>query len=79
MANPILDPLAEDVTNATTVMASAETLVNGIGGIVADAIQHALDNGATAEQLARFNDLDAALKTQSASLAAAVEANTPSA
>lgn len=69
----ILTDLDGAVTNATTVMASATTLINGIGARVQAAVDKALENGATAEQLAPVQEEIDALKTSASALAQAVE------
>lgn len=75
MANPILDPVVADVTDAIGVMQSARVLIGGFQQKLADAVQAALKNGATAEELAPLTALDAALKTEKQALADAVAAN----
>jgi hypothetical protein len=79
MANPILDQLAAEVAATTEVEASAVTLINGIAGRVQAAVEAALANGATAEQLAPVTAEVAALNAQNQALAAAIAANTPAA
>lgn len=71
--------LTAQVTKATTVEKSAETLILGISKRIADAVAAALANGATAEQLQPVSDLGTALDTESDALNAAVIANTPTA
>ena len=51
MANPILAVLEAEVTRATTVMASAVALIDGIATRIQLAIDAAIENGATAVQL----------------------------
>lgn len=79
MASPLLAPLAATVTKARTVMASATSLVNGIPGLIQSAVQQAIANGATAEELKPVSDLGIALDAEADALAAAVLANTPAA
>ena len=79
MANPSLDALSAQITNATTVEASATALINGIAAQIASAVQAAIANGATAAELKPVSDLGTALQTQSDALQAAVTANTPAA
>ena len=71
--------LTTEVTNATTVMASAETLIDGFSARLTAAVDAALANGATAEELQPLTDLGSALDAESGKLAAAVTANTPAA
>ncbi len=73
---PVLDDLASSVTAATTVMGSATTLINGIAARVQAAVDAAIANGATAEQLAPVQAEADALKAASSELATAVQANT---
>lgn len=75
--NPILQQLADQVTATTAVNASAVALINGIGQRITDAVNKALENGATAEELAPVTAVVDALKASSAELATAVESNTP--
>jgi hypothetical protein len=79
MANPILAKLDTEVTNATTVMASATALIKGIAARVQAAIDAALANGATEAELAPVQTEVDALNTASTDLAAAVSENTPAA
>ncbi len=71
--------LTAQVTKATTVEKSAQTLIEGIQARVEAAVAAAVANGATAEQLQPVSDLAAALDTESDALNAAITANTPSA
>jgi len=75
----ILDDLKNQVAASVAVEESAVTLINGIGQRVQDAVNVALQNGATAEQLAPVQSEVDALKTSAAALAAAIVANTPAA
>jgi len=75
----ILADLDASVTKATTVQASAATLIRGIAGRLDAAVAKALDNGATAEQLAPVSAEVAALNASSDDLTAAVTENTPAA
>lgn len=68
--------LTAQVNKATTVEKSAEVLINGFAQRLTDAVQAALANGATAEELQPLADLGVALDTESDALAAAVQANT---
>lgn len=80
MANPVvLDNLATEVTDDVTVMGSATTLINGFAARVQAAVDAALANGATAEQLAPVQAEVDALNASKTQLAAAVSANTPAA
>lgn len=76
MANPTLEALAAQVTNTTTVMTSATVLINGIAARIQAAVDAAIQNGATAEELAPVQDEVTALANASNELATAVQANT---
>lgn len=71
--------LTAQVNKANTVEKSAQTLIEGIKARIDSAVSAALANGATQEQLQPLSDLGTALDTESDSLAAAVQANTPAA
>lgn len=71
--------LTAEVTAATTVEDSAITFIDGVPGLITSAVNAALANGATSEQLQPLTDLGAALQAKSDALAAAVTANTPAA
>jgi hypothetical protein len=75
--SPAIQELTDAVTNATTVEASAMAFINGVPGLVTDAVTKALDNGATKEQLAPLSDLSKQLEAQSQALKDALTANTP--
>lgn len=79
MANPVLAELEAEVGRDVTVMASATTLINGLAARIAAAVEAALANGATAEQLAPVTAEVNALHAGASDLATAVEANTPTA
>jgi hypothetical protein len=71
--------LTQDVTNETTVEASAITLIEGFAAQLAAAQAAASAAGATPAQLASFATLGTNINTSSAALAAAVAANTEAA
>jgi hypothetical protein len=73
---PVLDDLKAAVDKTTTVETSAVTLINGIADRVKAAVDAAIANGATAEQLAPVTDEVAAMNAGADALAAAVTANT---
>lgn len=73
----ILADLDKAVTNATTVEASAAMLIRGIGARIAAAVDQAIANGATAEELAPVNAEVDALNASATDLSAAVSENTP--
>ncbi len=68
--------LTTEVTNATTVEASATTFINGFAAALAAAVQAAIGNGATQVQLQPLTDLGVAAQAQTDALAAAITANT---
>jgi hypothetical protein len=76
MPNPILGTLTQEVTEATTVMASATILILGFQSKIDAAVEAAIANGATEAELQPFAALSAELDTQANALAAAVVANT---
>lgn len=71
--------LTVQVTNDTSVEASATTMIAGFSAQLAAAIAAAQAAGATPDQLASLTALGGDLDTGSAALAAAVAANTPAA
>lgn len=75
MSNPTLDALAAQVTATNGVIDSATTFINGVAARIQAAVDAALANGATADQLAPVNDEITALKAKSDALAAAIAAN----
>lgn len=75
----LLAALQQEVSEATTVMASAATLIRGIAARVQAAVDAAVANGATAEQLAPVQAEVDALDAGGTDLAAAVQENTPNA
>lgn len=75
MPSPILADLDAAVTNARGVMASATALIRGFSAKLKAAVDAALANGATAEELAPFGELDDALNASASDLAAAVTEN----
>jgi len=76
MPNPILVALEAEVAEATTVMASAVTLINGFAARVQSAVDAAIANGATEAELAPVQAEIDALNASGDALAAAVLANT---
>lgn len=80
MAVPaVLADLDAEVTRATTVQAGAAALIRGIAARIDAAVQLALGNGATAEELAPITAEVATLKTATDDLTAAVSEGTPAA
>jgi len=75
-AQEVIDGLATEVAEDTTIMESATTLINGFSDRLSAAIAAALAGGATAAQLMPLSDLQAALDASSTKLATAVSANT---
>ncbi len=78
MANQILADLQAQVKAATDAEDSATLLINGFAARLQAAVDAAIANGATAEELAPVQDEVNALKASSDALSAAVVANTPS-
>jgi ABC-type transporter Mla subunit MlaD len=79
MPNTILDGLAAQVTNITTVAGSAKALIDGFGARLQAAVDAAVAGGATAEELAPVQAEVDALSAAATDLAASVAANTPAA
>jgi hypothetical protein len=77
MPNQALTDLTNEITNATSVEASATALINGIAAQIQAAVQAAIANGATAAELQPVADLGTQLQQQSDALQAAITANTP--
>lgn len=79
MPNVVLDSLKAQVQASTDAEASAVVLINGIGARVQAAVNAAIANGATADELAPVQDEVNAMKASADALSAAVVANTPAA
>lgn len=75
MANPILAELEATVRNTNGVIDSAIAFVNGVPGLIQAAVEQALANGATAEELAPFTVLEADLEAKATDLANAIASN----
>jgi hypothetical protein len=71
--------LTAEVSQDTTVMAGAVTLINGFAAQMQAAVDVALAAGATPAQLQAITDQIAALQASRTPLASAVAANTPAA
>lgn len=76
MTSQVLADLQAAVNKNTDVSASAVVLINGIAARIQAAIDAAVVNGATAEELQPVFDEVAALNAAADSLAAAVAENT---
>ena len=74
--NQSLESMRAAVEKATTVEQSAVTLINGTAARIQAAVDAALANGATAEELAPVQAEADALSASADALAAAVQANT---
>lgn len=68
--------LQADSAAQTTVIQSAETVINGIAGQIAAAVAAAQAQGATPEQLQALTDLHTQLSANTAGLSASIAANT---
>lgn len=75
-AQEIIQDMIDEATQDVSVMGGAATVINGIDQLVKDAVTKALDNGATADQLAPFADVTTALASQRTALATAIAART---
>ena len=71
--------LTAEVNKAVTVEKSAKALIDGFNDRLKSAVDAALANGATAEELQPLTDLGTALDGASDDLATSVTANTPAA
>lgn len=76
MPNKIIGDLTTEVQETKTVMASATKLINGLNDRIKAAVDKALENGASAEELAPLTDLTTELTAEEDALSAAVAANT---
>ena len=74
MANK-LDPVVTEITNVKGVLESATAYVNSVPQLLQDALDEALANGATAEQIAPVQALADAMQASSDALVAAMAAN----
>lgn len=72
----IIQDMIDEATADMTVMGGAATVINGIDQLVKDAVAKALENGATAEQLAPFTAVTTGLADQRAALVTAIAART---
>lgn len=72
-----LDELRANVEKLTTVRAGVEALVSGIPAMIQAAVDDAVAKGATPEQLAAFDEMNATLQAQIDGVASAVTSNTP--
>jgi hypothetical protein len=79
MAHADLSPLIATVTADTDVISSATVFINGIAAMTQAAIDKALENGATAEELAPVQAVVDAQKAKADELAQAMVTNTPAA
>lgn len=76
MPAQVLADLTREVEEMTTVAESAAALINGFKERTQAAVDKALQNGATAAELAPVTELVKSLDTQGTKLADAVKANT---
>jgi hypothetical protein len=76
MASGVPAEVVREITETRGVIQSAVTLINGISARIQAAVEAALANGATAEELAPVTEALAALDADANELAAAVQANT---
>lgn len=74
-----IQTLQQQVASDTDAENSAITLINGIPGLIQTAVNDALANGATQQQLQSLSDLSTTLQNNAQALASAVAANTPAA
>lgn len=74
-----ISALQSDVVAETSVNQSAVTLLQGLSSQLKTALAQAQAAGATPAQLSALNTVSTSLQSNTASLAAAVAANTPAA
>jgi hypothetical protein len=77
MASSVPQEAVREITESREVIRGATTLVNSITERIRLAVEAALQNGATAEELAPVTEALAALDADANELASAVAANTP--
>lgn len=77
--NPDLQALLDETTDVESVLDSATTFITGVPALIDAAVQKAVGNGATEEQLKPLSQLSADLKTKADAVKAAIAANTPAA
>jgi hypothetical protein len=75
----VISALVAQAQQNESVEDSAAVIINGIAQRITDAVNAAIANGATADQLAPLTQVVTDLQTHSAALSAAVAANTPAA
>lgn len=73
MASQILADLVQQVNDTRGVLQSARVFVEGVDERITAAVEQALANGATAEELAPITDLQAALRQDTEDLSLAVQ------
>ncbi len=77
MANKVIDDLIDEITEVEGVVDSAVVYIEGVPALIKAAVDAAISNGATAEELAPVSALGAELKAKGAALKSAIEANAP--
>jgi len=77
MPSPVLQQVIDQMTNAETVEDAAIVYIQGVPGLIQAAVQQALDNGATADQLVPVSNLGNDLKARSDALQAALQPPPP--
>lgn len=77
MPAQVITDLTNEVAQSVSVENSATILINGISTRIKDAVAKAIENGATAEELAPLTDVAKQLDESNKALADAITANTP--
>ena len=77
MPSPVLQQVIDQMTNAETVEQAAIVFIQGVPGMIQAAVQQALDNGATADELVPVSNLGNDLKAKSDALQAALQPPPP--
>lgn len=77
--NADLQSLLDETTDIESVLDSAVTFINGVPALIDKAVQAAIGNGATADELKPLAQLSADFKAKAQAVKDAIAANTPAA
>lgn len=77
MASPVIDQTIAQITATDNVIDSAITAFGAVAQMITDAVNQALANGASADQLQPVSDAVTVLKTKTDALAVAIASPTP--
>lgn len=73
----VLDPVIQEMTDTNTVIDSAVVFVTSVPTLIQSAVDKALANGASADQIQPVIDLGAQMAAKAQALKDALTANTP--